>query len=82
MCVFHTCGDGELTSERWQRFVPIPGYFPGLAPALTGSSLHVISQWMRTVILARCLAPLQCVSFPPAVAHGRWEHTHTDVMGT
>lgn len=36
---------GVLTSERRQRFTPFPGYFPGLAPALTGISLHVISQW-------------------------------------
>lgn len=58
-----------------------PGLFPWARPALTGSFLHVISQWIQTVILAHCLALLQCVSFPQAVPHGRQEDTYTVFMG-
>lgn len=61
----------ELTSEMRQRFVPIQGDVPGLNPALTASYLHVISQWIPAVILAHCLAVLQCFVLPQAVPHGK-----------
>lgn len=71
---------GELTSERdGARLAPIWGYFPGLAPALTHTSLHVISpvdpssdpgSLPRSV--TACWPPSGCFSW----AMGTHTHTH------
>lgn len=65
----------ELPSEGRQRFHTNLVYFTELAPMLTGSSLHLISQWIQTVILAQCLALLQRAGLPWAHSHGPREHT-------
>lgn len=66
----------ELPSERRQRFHTNLVYFTELAPMLTGNSLHLISQWIQTVILAQGLALLQRVGLPWARSHGPRERTH------
>lgn len=72
----------ELRSEGRQRFHTNLVYFTELAPMLTGSSLHLISQWIQTVILAQCLALLKRAGLPWAHSHGpreRTQHTHTHI---